>query len=261
MNTTSAQSNFDIKTEIAAYWDRRASTFDDSPSHFIRQGAERETWRAVLARHMPGEDAHVLELGCGTGIITELLLECGYKVSAIDLAEEMLKRARERIGLRADIRFADAEDPYPMTGPFDAILSRHVVWTLPDPAKAFQRWFRLLRPGGRVVIVDGRWGDDRLSSRLFKRLAAMVENTPPNPDAPPGLTDSGSPYLDIRDHLPFGIGGAPAEELVSMLGEAGFVDIRIDRLRDLKSAQRNGRPLGFKLRSLATERYVVRAGT
>lgn len=261
MGTTSPRSNFDIKTEIAAYWDRRAATFDESPSHVIRQGRERDTWRAMLARHMPGENAHVLELGCGTGIVTELLLECGYRVSAVDLAEEMLKRARDRIGLRADIRFADAEDPYPMTGPFDAILSRHVVWTLPDPATAFRRWFRLLRPGGRVVNVDCRWGDDRFPANLLMRLAGMVDPAAPNPDAPPGVADPDGPYHEIGSHLPFGIGGAAPEALADMLKDAGFVDIRIDRLRDLKSAQRNGRPLGFRLRSLATERYVVRAST
>jgi SAM-dependent methyltransferase len=253
--------NFDIKTEIATYWGSRAATFDDQPSHFIRQGRERETWRAVLARHMPAENAHVLELGCGTGLVTELLLDCGYRVSAVDLAEEMLQRARDRVGQRADIRFADAEDPYPMTGPFDAILSRHLVWTLPDPSTAFRRWFRLLRPGGRVIIIDGRWETGRLVDKLLKRLATLVEGKQAGPDSTARLESPDSPYSVIRHQLPFGIAGPPPEDIAELLKAAGFLDVRIDPLRDLKAAQRAGRPLGFRLRSHAMERYIVRART
>lgn len=37
------------------------------------------------------------------------------------------------------------------------ILSRHLLWTLPDPETALSRWIGLLRPGGRLVLIEGRW--------------------------------------------------------------------------------------------------------
>lgn len=36
-------------------------------------------------------------------------------------------------------------------------MSRHVLWALPDPASALSTWSRLLRPGGRLVLIEGRW--------------------------------------------------------------------------------------------------------
>ncbi|GAB2867589.1 hypothetical protein GCM10027026_17000 [Myroides odoratimimus subsp. xuanwuensis] len=38
------------------------------------------------------------------------------------------------------------------------VLSRHVLWALPSPADALARWVELLRPGGSLVLVEGRWG-------------------------------------------------------------------------------------------------------
>jgi SAM-dependent methyltransferase len=42
-------------------------------------------------------------------------------------------------------------------GPFDVVLSRHVLWALPDVPDVLQRWTRSLAPGGRLVLVEGRW--------------------------------------------------------------------------------------------------------
>ncbi|WP_157869322.1 class I SAM-dependent methyltransferase, partial [Streptomyces hirsutus] len=40
----------------------------------------------------------------------------------------------------------------------DVVLVRHVLWTLPDPGRALRHWRGLLRPGGRLVLVEGVWG-------------------------------------------------------------------------------------------------------
>ncbi len=250
--------NYDIKTEIAAYWDRRAETFDEAPSHAIRQGPERDAWKQLLRTHLEGDSPRILELGCGTGIITDLLCEAGCQVTAFDLAESMLKRARARIGDRASILFGDAEDPFPAEGPFDGIISRHLVWTLPNPEKAIARWRELLAPGGRLLIVDGYWGDNSLLASLLRRMASLAEPAPVKTNGPPGLTDPGSPYPEIDALLPFGINGAPPSRIAGLLADAGFTDIRIDPLSDLKRQQRSGRPLGFRLRSMSIQRYLVR---
>src|SRR5262249_14917292 len=54
----------------------------------------------------------------------------------------------------------DAAEP-PVGGRrFDVVLCRHLLWTLPDPGAALRRWAGLLRPGGQLVLVEGRWAAD-----------------------------------------------------------------------------------------------------
>ncbi len=59
--------------------------------------------------------------------------------------------------------FAAEDDSYPDhgllgAGSFDVVFARHILWTLPDPIEGLRRWAALLRPGGRMVLVEGRWG-------------------------------------------------------------------------------------------------------
>jgi SAM-dependent methyltransferase len=51
---------------------------------------------------------------------------------------------------------ADATAPPWSAATFDVVLSRHVLWALPDAGQALDRWLDLLTPQGRLVIVDGR---------------------------------------------------------------------------------------------------------
>jgi SAM-dependent methyltransferase len=70
----------------------------------------------------------------------------------------MLARARAK-GAGLDVTFSegDAADPPLPAGAFDVVLSRHVLWAMPDRASALERWIALLRPGGRLVLVEGFW--------------------------------------------------------------------------------------------------------
>ncbi|MBS3989055.1 MAG: class I SAM-dependent methyltransferase, partial [Dethiobacter sp.] len=53
---------------------------------------------------------------------------------------------------------ADAQKlPFP-EATFDLIICRNLVWTLPDPLAAYQDWYRVLKPGGRVLVFDANWG-------------------------------------------------------------------------------------------------------
>ena len=55
------------------------------------------------------------------------------------------------------VRHGDAADPGLATASVDVVLCRHVLWALPDPALAVRRWVAALRPGGRLVLVEGDW--------------------------------------------------------------------------------------------------------
>ena len=60
-------------------------------------------------------------------------------------------------GERVTLRHGDASRPPFPVASFDVVLARHVLWALPDPARALARWVALLWPQGRLVLVEGRW--------------------------------------------------------------------------------------------------------
>ena len=140
-------------------WDAEAAGFDAAPDHGLRDPVVREAWRSLLAAELPPAPARIADLGCGTGTLVRLLAEEGHRVDGLDVAPEMIRRAEAKIaGIQgATVRLGDANDPDLDPGSFDVVLSRHVLWAMRDPADALRRWLRLVRPGGRVVLVEGRW--------------------------------------------------------------------------------------------------------
>ncbi len=89
----------------------------------------------------------VLELACGTGEVTNVLLSLGHEVTALDFSEAMLAVARRKHAGNDRVRFilADAERTMEPDETYDAVVCRHLVWTLTEPEQAFAEWFRLLK--------------------------------------------------------------------------------------------------------------------
>lgn len=145
---------------VREYWDGEASSFDEEPDHGLRDPDVRRAWRALLSEHLPVAPARVADLGCGTGTLSVLLAEQGYAVHGIDLSAEMVDAARAKAdaaGVGATFAQGDVARPGLPPGGFDVALSRHVLWAMPEPSVALQRWIDLLAPGGRLVLVEGRW--------------------------------------------------------------------------------------------------------
>ena len=89
-----------------------------------------------------------------------LLAEAGHVVSGVDVAPSMVAAARAKAasaGVAAEFVVGDASAPPWAPGTFDVVLSRHVLWAMPDPGEALATWTALLRPGGRLLLVEGRW--------------------------------------------------------------------------------------------------------
>jgi SAM-dependent methyltransferase len=169
-----------------AYWDGEAATFDDEPDHGLGDPATREAWRQLLAAHLPMPPADVVDLGCGTGTLSVLLAEAGHRVRGVDLSPAMVARARakaQEAGLDVALEVGDAADPPYDAGSADVVLCRHVLWALPDPAAALARWVGLLRPSGRLLLVEGRWHtgtgiDVEACRRLVAPHASRVDVVP-----------------------------------------------------------------------------------
>jgi ubiquinone/menaquinone biosynthesis C-methylase UbiE len=149
-----------VPDDVRTYWNGQAKSFDDEPDHGLLDPTVRSAWRELLLSCLPVAPAEVVDLGCGTGSLSVLLGAEGYRVRGIDLAEEMVAAAQNKArtaGVAAQFERGDAADPpYPAES-CDVVLARHVLWALPSPEEALQRWVRLLRAGGRLVLIEGRW--------------------------------------------------------------------------------------------------------
>jgi SAM-dependent methyltransferase len=155
-------------------WDREAASFDVEPDHGLTDPRTRAAWRDLLLEVLPTAPARVADLGCGTGTLTRLLIDAAYAVDGLDLSPEMIKRARAKVP-ETTFTVGDAADPPLEADAYDVVLSRHVLWAMPDPVAAFARWVTLLKPHGLVVLVEGRWGTGAgLTAREAERIVRTL---------------------------------------------------------------------------------------
>jgi trans-aconitate 2-methyltransferase len=115
---------------------------------------------AVLDRLALAGEETVLDAGCGSGRITEALIQRlprGH-VIAIDASASMVAAARERLGPDADIRQADLLE-LELETPLDAILSTATFHWIIDHERLFARLLAALRPGGRLLAQCGGEGN------------------------------------------------------------------------------------------------------
>ncbi|MFJ8491938.1 class I SAM-dependent methyltransferase [Streptomyces sp. NPDC094038] len=176
----------DRTVAVSVDWDAEAARFDEEPDHGLGAPEVRAAWAARLGAWLPARPADVLDLGCGTGSLALLAAEQGHRVTGVDSSPAMVARARAKLaGRDAVFLLGDAAAPPVGELLFDAVLVRHVLWALPDPARVLRHWRGLLRPGGRFVLVEGVWGTvapvgipaDRLTA-LLAPLAADVRVEP-----------------------------------------------------------------------------------
>ncbi len=214
------RTEIDIKRTITKRWDARARTYDRSPGHGIHSDQEKKAWMQILSSSLDNkQQLKVLDVGTGTGALAILLAEMGHEVVGIDLSKKMLKIADEKassLKLNAQFRVGDAEAPPFERESFHAIVCRHLLWTLPNPGKAIKEWKNLLKPGGRLVIIDGDWAKYK-RTRLQEAWRVM---------AMPLIfvTEFRDPRMrqnDLNEYLPLRKKERPAAD-IKLLENAGF---------------------------------------
>lgn len=150
-----------FKEQVTEYWDAGSSDYDTAPGHGLFHEEEKQEWIKALGEIVP-EGAKVLDVGCGTGFLTILLAEMGHTVKGVDLSEGMQADAKRKVkekGLEDRVSFAigDAEKLDEPDSEYDVVINRHLLWTLPHPDVAISDWLRVLKPGGKVIVIDGDW--------------------------------------------------------------------------------------------------------
>ncbi len=184
---------------MTADWDAR--TYD-------RVADPQTRWGATVLDRLPLRgDERVLDAGCGSGRVTELLLERlpDGQVVALDGSAAMIDEARRRLATaetagRVIFVTADLLDPLPIDPPVDAILSTATFHWITDHDSLFRNLAAVIRPGGRFVAQCGGAGN------VATVLAAA--------EVVPGFVPFEDPWLF-----------ATPKETADRLAEAGFVEI------------------------------------
>jgi SAM-dependent methyltransferase len=136
---------------------RDPQSFDHLAAHFDRfaalVGAELQAW---LLFRLAARGGRAVDLGCGTGVHTELLADRYTEILAVDLSEPMLTHARTRRP-RGNICYEQrnlTEVTPERDGRFDLVFTAYTLHHLPDLGAAFARLRELVRPGGQLIAVD-----------------------------------------------------------------------------------------------------------
>jgi ubiquinone/menaquinone biosynthesis C-methylase UbiE len=214
------------QSKINDFWNTVAPGYDEHAGNVaVRGTAEYAAWTDAIREVLPATPSDVLDIATGTGFVALIIAELGHRVTGVDIAESMIAEARrnaEATGLNATFAIGDAVAPGFPPESFDAVISRHFLWTLREPEAALRNWRALLRPGGRVVAIDGFWF--AASSADGPELPGLFE------EHYTADTRSALPIMQMRDASP----------VIALFRDAGFGEVTLRDLTHLPNEDAGG---------------------
>lgn len=153
------------KEKITNYWAKRSDSFMEQRRAELHSDMA-DKWLKEIGTFLPDGKLRILDVGCGAGFFSILLAKLGHEVTGIDLTPDMIIHSRELAkeeNASCTFEVMDAENPDFPDGTFDVIVSRNLTWTLPDAARAYKEWIRVLKTGGILINADANYGADDFS--------------------------------------------------------------------------------------------------
>ena len=178
-----------------------------TPEFFERVEAHRYTkeWHIPEAADFAGaRGLSVLEIGCGLGTDGAQFAQAGAHYTGIDLTEAAIELARKRFELsglaEGEFRVADAENLDFADDSFDRVYSHGVLHHTPDTARAVAEIHRVLKPGGRAIVMLYHRGsyNYRVGIRVLRRAGARLLKSESGIRIIHRLT--GEPVESLREH-------------------------------------------------------------
>ena len=148
----------ELKKRIRHGWDISARGYSDLIQDDFYDERKYSWLDTILENSPQKDDMKILDTGCGPGFFSIILSEAGFDVTGIDLSSQMIIEAEknaEAMETDAIFKVMDIQHPDFEDDTFDLIVSRNVVWSLSEPESAYKNWFRILKPGGRLLVFDG----------------------------------------------------------------------------------------------------------
>jgi len=185
-----------------------------------------QTWRrrAVRASALRAGES-VLDVGCGTGDLAGLFRRAGAgRVTGVDFCPDMLALARRKFAGRGiEWLCADATRLPLEDGRFDVVSAAFALRNMADPDAALREACRVLRPGGRLVVLEFAWPRSGLLAKFLRFYVSRVLPLTAGAIA----RDAAGAY----DYLQGSIRGfPPPERLAERIRRAGLADVTTWRL-------------------------------
>ena len=176
--------NHDLKRRAHAEFSGWAETYDH---HWLNRYLFEPAHAMLLEEVAPLPPGRVLDVGCGTGELADRLADRGWEVVGLDLCESMLRRANGKLNGNAGrvrLTVADSECLPFHAGAFDVVTCANSFHHYPDQEGVVRELYRVLRPGGRLLLLDG-WSDHFLGRIIYDVIITHVEGgTVRHRDAP-----------------------------------------------------------------------------
>jgi hypothetical protein len=157
-----------------------------------------------------------------------MLARLGHRVTALDISSGMLGKLEESArthGLEIETVQGSADSP--PDGPFDAVVERLLLWTLPEPGRALDRW-REVCPNGRLLCVEGIWAAADPLERPKERLRQRLRRWRRQP-----TEHHGSYSRELNRALPL-TGRTSPERVVAAVEGSAWGPASLERLRDVE---------------------------
>lgn len=258
------------KDKIANYWnDLYTNTIYCRDYHFVLRLHEVTKLIASTTKH----DAKILDLGCGAGVLSEQLLELGYKVEGADMSDDMLSLASERLARFPSDNYrlfkADCENLSIPDASYDLIACIGVFGYIDEVDTAIREIKRILKPNGTVIISVRNYENLRvfdlfnwLNTLAFKRLGKkrkLTKTTPLDHASQATSTAKNRNFIDIFEkpskvNRVFGENGLTVEKLIG----AGYgpPTYKGTSLLSEKNAIRFSKLLGFVLSKSGLHKFT-----
>ncbi len=111
-------------------------------------------WRRFLVSRVPADGGSVLDVATGTGLVAELLLRDGHRVTGLDQSPDMLGVARERFGETVELVEGSAETLPFADASFDHLTFTYLLRYVDDPGAVVAELARVVRPGGTIAMLE-----------------------------------------------------------------------------------------------------------
>ena len=211
-NAKPIDANAQLKERVRVFWQERPCGTKFSEAEMgTREFFERiEAHRYEKEWHIPGaaefagaRGLRVLEIGCGIGTDGAQFAKAGADYTGVDLTEAAIGLARKNFelrGLHGEFRVADAENLDFAISSFDLVYSHGVLHHTPETARAVREIHRVLKPGGRAIVMlyHRNSYNYRVGIRVLRRAGAGLLKTQSGIKIVHRLT--GEPVESLREH-------------------------------------------------------------
>jgi SAM-dependent methyltransferase len=234
-----------IKKTVADYWDIRSESYNGAASSSVEEeGAWTGSLDLLINGKKPGRSVKaVLDVGTGSGFLARKLSCMGFYVTGIDISRGMLSQAGKfKGGDLHDLCQGDAENLPIKSGSFDLVISRHLIWTLPDPQKAVLEWVRVLKEGGMIMAIDGNWFDPSCVMGLRRAVSGVISAIAGKRNPAPFSQF----YGPLKQGLPLYSKITP-EEFISLFRGAGLENVTVDRLNSINGFYKKNSFLDYRI--------------